>query len=78
MTLHGGKRVVSWSDDGTLKLWDWSMEAHAGTRQGHTKKVRGALTLPDRRHVVSWSVDGTLKLWDSFAGECERTHELDL
>ena len=59
-------RILSWSDDRTLRLWD-----HEGTPitvfEGHTGHVHGALELSDG-HILSWprlsSEDDTLRLWD--------------
>ncbi|MCE7947445.1 MAG: hypothetical protein DYG88_08460, partial [Chloroflexi bacterium CFX4] len=54
-------RLLSWSEDKTLRLWtaDRTMQA---TLAGHDKGVRGALELHDGR-LLSWSEDKTLRLW---------------
>jgi WD40 repeat protein len=62
MPLNDG-RLLSWSDDKTLRLWD-STGAPLAVLQGHSGYVSGALALDDGR-VLSWSRDGTLRLWDS-------------
>ena len=62
-------RVLSWSADGTLRVWDVATgEGRALTGQG---SVNGALLLPDGR-VLSWSDDGTLRVWDVATGEGRR------
>jgi hypothetical protein len=54
---------LSWSDDGTLKLWTPD-GAPLTTFQGHKKAVRGALERTDKL-ILSWSEDSTLRLWNS-------------
>ena len=57
-------RLLSWSTDRTLRLWDVGSGAPLATLEGHTDSVEGALTLPDGR-LLSWSFgDNTLRLWD--------------
>lgn len=63
MWLSGG-RLLSWSFDCSLMVWD----AQTGTRlhhlQGHTGPVVGALTLPDGR-LATWARwDDRVLLWD--------------
>ena len=60
---------VSWSVDGTLRLWDGSGHALAI----HVGEVTGALALADGR-FLSWSADDTLHLWDG-AGRALATLE---
>jgi WD40 repeat protein len=56
-------RILSWSQDGTLRLWD-STGNPLSVLQGHTGAVLGAEVLSDGR-ILSWSDDETLRLWDS-------------
>ena len=60
-------RLLSWSDDNTLRLWDGASGAALATLEGHTWPVTGALALPDGR-LLSWSNDNTLRLWDGASG----------
>ena len=55
-------RILSWSDDTTLRLWD-SNGAPLTTIKGHEEAVLGAAILDDGR-ILSWSSDSTLRLWD--------------
>ena len=73
LALKNG-RLLSWSDDRTLRLW----EVHSGfclaVLDGHKDHVGGALELSDGR-VLSWSsgVIATgyeLRLWESQSGVC--------
>ena len=54
-------RLLSWSDDHTLRLWSKEGEALA-CMEGHTGWVIGALPLASG-HILSWSNDSTLRLW---------------
>jgi WD40 repeat protein len=64
-------RILSWSSDGTLKLWDAKTGAQTGPDMRH-EFVLDALVMPDGR-ILSWSGDsksspGSLKLWDAETG----------
>ena len=56
-------RVLSWSWDNNLRLWDPQGRPLA-VLKGHTEWVKGALALHDGR-LLSWSLDETLRLWDN-------------
>ncbi|MCX6901610.1 MAG: DUF4062 domain-containing protein, partial [Verrucomicrobia bacterium] len=60
-------RLLSWSDDNTLRLWDSQSGACRAVLEGHTDMVKGALALSDGR-LLSWSLDKTLRLWDGQSG----------
>ncbi|MCY1080044.1 WD40 repeat domain-containing serine/threonine protein kinase [Archangium lansingense] len=63
-----GRRLVSSSDDHSLRLW--SLEQ--GTSQvlaGHTDEAWKLVLFPDERSFVSSSKDGTLRRWDLETGE---------
>jgi WD40 repeat protein len=59
-----GRRVVSASSDGTLKIWDLDSGRVLVTMKGHTDEVRACEVTADGRRVISASADGTLKIWD--------------
>jgi WD40 repeat protein len=60
-------RILSWSYDNTLRLWDAASGAPGPVLAGHTEAVGGALVIPDG-HILSWSSDNTLRLWDAASG----------
>ncbi|MFP4122446.1 WD40 repeat domain-containing protein [Coleofasciculus sp.] len=56
-------RILTWSNDRTLKIWtqDGIVEA---TLRGHENDIRNAFAL-DNGDIVSWSSDGTVRIWDT-------------
>jgi WD40 repeat protein len=60
-------RILSWSLDGSVRVWDPSSGAALASMDEHEKSVEGATLLPDGR-FLSWSFDGTLRLWDGSSG----------
>ena len=73
--LADGRRALSWSADGTLRLWDLEVGTALYTFKGHTDWVWGAMVLADDRRALSWSADGTLRLWDLDVGTALHTFE---
>lgn len=63
-----GKRIVSASDDKTLRLWDSETGEEIITLTGHTGFVYSVAFSPDGKMIVSGSSDNTLKLWDAKTG----------
>ena len=68
-----GRRVVSGSWDGSLRLWGVDSGRCLQTFAGHTDAVRAVSLAPDGRRVLSGSWDKTLRLWDVDTGECLQT-----
>ncbi len=64
-----GKRVVSGSEDRTLKVWDLESGQVLQTLSGHGDWVRAVALTPDGQRAVSGSDDGTLKVWDLASGK---------
>ena len=57
-------RVVSCSDDRTVRVWDLAAQTCLRTLRGHTGAVNQVITLMDGR-VASCSEDGTVRMWDT-------------
>ena len=58
-----GRRAVSGSGDGTLRVWDLET-GESRVLVGHTDWVRAVTLSPDGRRAVSGSDDNTLRVWD--------------
>ncbi|HWO21593.1 MAG TPA: WD40 repeat domain-containing protein [Kofleriaceae bacterium] len=71
------RRMVSGSQDGTLKVWDLDRERELVTLEGHHGPVNACAVTPDGRRVVSASADRTLKVWDLATYACLFTHRGD-
>ena len=67
-------RVVSTSEDFTLRVWDAASGQCMQTLVKHRGTISCVSILPDGR-VVSGSWDGTLRVWDVASGQCLQTLE---
>jgi WD40 repeat protein len=71
-------RLLTWSNDRTLRLWDRRSGACLTTLGGHVDSVAGALELADGR-LLSWGrvsySEAALWVWDSRSGACLATLE---
>jgi WD40 repeat protein len=65
-------RVVSGSDDKTLRVWDVESGQTLVILEGHQGVVTSVAVLPDGR-VVSGSEDKTLRVWDVESGQVVTT-----
>jgi WD40 repeat protein len=61
----GGKRLVSGSEDRTLRIWEAQTGQQLLTLKGHTDWVWSVAFSHDGKRIVSGSADGTLKVWDT-------------
>jgi WD40 repeat protein len=66
--LPGGRRIITCSSDGSLRLWDLESGTRIGKgwRDDEAKKagVYAIALSPNGKTVVSGSDDGKVKLWD--------------
>jgi WD40 repeat protein len=62
-------RILSWSNDHTLRLWDVATGQQIGPAMKHGSDVNGAVLTKDETRVLSWSNDHTLRLWDVATGQ---------
>jgi WD40 repeat protein/class 3 adenylate cyclase/tRNA A-37 threonylcarbamoyl transferase component Bud32/energy-coupling factor transporter ATP-binding protein EcfA2 len=63
-----GKRIVSASFEGTLRLWDPASGAIAETLAGHASGLNQAVT-PDGRTLLAESANGSVAAWDLSGGQ---------
>ena len=59
-----GRRAVSGSEDGTMRMWDVEGLYCPATLEGHTDPVFGVSLSADGRRAVSGSEDGRVRVWD--------------
>ena len=65
-----GTRIVSGSEDRTIRVWDaHSGDVVAGPFEGHTSSVRSVAFSPDGTRIVSSSSDCTIRVWDARSGD---------
>lgn len=60
-TLLADGRIVSWSLDHTIRVWDAEGQLYA-VLDGHANEIMGAIQLIDGR-VLSLSYDKSLSIW---------------
>ncbi|KAG1755954.1 quinon protein alcohol dehydrogenase-like superfamily [Suillus lakei] len=68
--LPGGQRIMTCSEDGSLRVWDLKSGKQIGEdlRDGKSR-VRMIALSPDGKKVVSGSRDGVVRLWDIETGK---------
>jgi WD40 repeat protein len=59
-----GKKVVSGSEDGTVKIWDAESGTELHTLSGHSDYVDEVAVSADGMKIVTGSEDGTVKIWN--------------
>ena len=71
MHLPGGRRIITCSCDGSLRLWDLESGAQIGNdwRDGDEERVLTIALSPSGNTVASTSPDGTVRLWDVETGK---------
>jgi WD40 repeat protein len=72
---HDGTRIVSGSDDKTIKIWDANSGELLNTLEGHSKVVSSVSWNHNDSAIASGSHDKTIKIWDTSNGELLRTLE---
>lgn len=65
--------VVSASEDGTIKTWDYESGTYEKTLKGHTNAVQDIAFSPNGKILASCSADLSVKLWDFQHYVCIKT-----
>ncbi|KAG0216951.1 hypothetical protein BGX31_000395 [Mortierella sp. GBA43] len=66
-------RLVSGSDDSTVRLWDIKTGTCCHVMQGHEAAVNSVVYSPAGDQLATASDDMTVKLWDIESGKCHHT-----
>jgi len=64
-----GARIVTGSDDKTVRVWEASTGRELRQLIGHERPVRSVAVTTNDPRIVSGSEDGTLRVWDAGTGE---------
>ena len=59
---NDGSRILTWSFDGTARLWAVGSKEPLKTF-AHEEWVNGACFTQDESQILTWSQDGTARLW---------------
>ncbi|KAF8835172.1 WD40 repeat-like protein [Paxillus ammoniavirescens] len=62
--LPGGERVVSCSDDMTIRIWDVEKGKQEGTSMVHEAWIYGLAVTRDGKRILSGGDDRRIKVWD--------------
>ncbi|XP_053713186.1 WD repeat-containing protein 17-like isoform X2 [Synchiropus splendidus] len=63
--------LCSGSDDGTVRIWDYTQDACINVLSGHTAPVRGLMWNTEVPYLlISGSWDYTIRVWDTRDGTC--------
>ena len=68
---NDGKKIISASADGTIKVWNALNGSNIATFKGHHKLVEVCRYSPklDDRRILSADRDGNMMVWDSVTGD---------
>ena len=64
-----GNRIVSGSDDKSVRVWDAKTSEQLNELQGHTEGVLSVGFSPDGNRIVSGSRDKSVRAWHGKTGE---------
>ena len=68
------KKMISYSADGTIKIWEMESGKLIKSLEGHASNVRGVQLTIDEKKIISYSGSSdTIKIWDMETGNLFRT-----
>ncbi|OCK83071.1 WD40 repeat-like protein [Lepidopterella palustris CBS 459.81] len=70
-----GQKIVSGSDDKTVRVWDAGSGSLLQTLEGHSDWVTSVAFSSDGQKIVSGSGDKTVRVWDAGSGSLLQTLE---
>ncbi|MDM8523359.1 hypothetical protein QUF80_08305, partial [Desulfococcaceae bacterium HSG8] len=62
-------RILTWSRDGTARVWNASDGKPLTEPMKHESYVNGAVFSKDESRILTWSADGTTRLWNASDGK---------
>ena len=65
-----GQKIVSSSNDNSIKIWDIETSLCLSTLSGHTNWVLSVAWSPFEQKIVSGSHDHEIKIWNAETYEC--------
>ncbi|KAA3607967.1 MAG: hypothetical protein DWQ01_12850 [Planctomycetota bacterium] len=69
LASRDGSKVLTWSEDGTARVWDWELGQEVTVFRGHQERILAAAWFRDGRHIVTASQDGTAQVWNAETGQ---------
>lgn len=64
-----GSRIVTASEDGTVRIWNAATATQIKVLLGHQGWVTSAAFSPDGSRIVTASYDNTARIWDAASGK---------
>jgi energy-coupling factor transporter ATP-binding protein EcfA2 len=61
-------RILTWSRDGTVRIWDAQTGSPIGQPMVHDSWVSRITFNTDKTRILTWSRDGTVRIWDAQTG----------
>lgn len=70
-----GDRIITGSDDGTLRVWNAETAAVAKQWLAHSKAIRSIALIPGSNLLATVGADGCLRIWDCSTGELKKAYD---
>ncbi|KAF5340209.1 hypothetical protein D9611_007898 [Ephemerocybe angulata] len=70
-----GRRIVSGSEDKTVRVWNALTGEVQNVLEGHSNNVTSVAFSPNGKDIVSGSYDTTVRVWDAVAGKVKKVLE---